>query len=158
MQRSSERSARIESLSSSPFVRPCWYGVPCLIYTKYDIMPPTRAAPKLTRKGVRFIGGSLEALRAFPAEVRRALGTDLDAVQAGETPSNWDSFTEVGPGTMELRQKDSDGWYRVMYVAKFEEAVYVLHAFQKKTNRTSRQDVDAGIKRYKEMLEKRKSS
>ncbi|AUL66069.1 type II toxin-antitoxin system RelE/ParE family toxin [Escherichia coli] len=63
----------------------------------------------------------------------------------------------MGPGVREIRTRDADGIYRVMYVAKFEEAVYVLHCFQKKTQTTSQSDIDLAKRRYKELVQERKN-
>ena len=61
----------------------------------------------------------------------------------------------MGPGTKEIRINLDDGWFRVMYVAKFEEAVYVLHCFKKKTSETSKKDKDLTAARYKELVQER---
>ncbi|EEW8205116.1 type II toxin-antitoxin system RelE/ParE family toxin [Escherichia coli] len=63
----------------------------------------------------------------------------------------------MGPGVREIRTRDADGIYRVMYIAKFEEAVYVLHCFQKKTQTTSQSDIDLDKRRYKELVQERKN-
>lgn len=83
-------------------------------------------------------------------------------VSSGELPTDWKSMSDVGPGTYELRIHPSDvgenRTFRVLYVAKFAEAVYVLHAFEKKTRSTSKHDLDIGRSRYRQMLLNRKSS
>ena len=61
----------------------------------------------------------------------------------------------IGSGVKEIRITDSDGIYRVIYVAKFEEAIYVLHAFKKKTQKTSPPDLDTAKRAYKQVLEER---
>ncbi|WP_202385003.1 type II toxin-antitoxin system RelE/ParE family toxin, partial [Escherichia coli] len=66
-------------------------------------------------------------------------------------------FLIIFPGVREIRTRDADGIYRVMYVAKFEEAVYVLHCFQKKTQTTSQSDIDLAKRRYKELVQERKN-
>lgn len=95
-----------------------------------------------------------EDLRAFPQPVRYKAGVQLRAVQRGEDPADFKPMSTVGRGTFEIRIR-TGGTYRIFYVAKFEEAVYVLHAFQKKTQRTSGQDIEVGRQRYKEMLRHR---
>ena len=70
----------------------------------------------------------------------------------------WRPFPEVGPGANEIRIDCADGWFRVMYVAKFEEAVYVLHSFQKKTRKTNRGDVEIARTRYRAVVQERKTS
>src|SRR5262245_13357134 len=92
-------------------------------------------------KPVVFLGDSLERLRTFSAEARRDAGFQLDRVQRGLNPDNWKPLRIVGSGVKEIRVRDASGAYRVIYVATFADAVYVLHAFQKKTQRTSPRDL-----------------
>ena len=73
----------------------------------------------------------------------------------GLDPDDWKPFDIVGPGTKKIRINLDDGWFRVMYVAKFEEAVYVLHCFKKKTPVTSKKDKDLSSARYKELIKER---
>ncbi len=80
----------------------------------------------------------------------------MGKVQAGLDPADWKPFDEVGAGTREIRIREASGVYRVMYVAKFEEAVYVLHCFQKKTQVTSRQDRVIAAARYRAVVNTRK--
>ena len=75
------------------------------------------------------MGSSYADLLAFPAASGREAGFQLGKVQAGLEPSDWKLFDDVGAGTKEIRIKDAQGIYRVMYVAKFEDAIYVLHCF-----------------------------
>ena len=100
-------------------------------------------------KPIRFLGNSLECLREFPEDVRQDAGYQLDQVQRGRQPSDFKPMPSVGKGVEELRVWDDSGTYRVIYVARLREAVVVLHAFQKKTQRTSKQDLDKGKARYK---------
>ena len=85
-------------------------------------------------KPLEFLGSSLDDLKAFPAEARRAAGFELSFVQRGVEPSDRKPMKEVGTGVMELRVHVLGEW-RVLDVAKFVRAVYVIHAFQKKTLR-----------------------
>lgn len=94
------------------------------------------------------MGSSYEDLLAFPQEARREAGFQLGKVQAGLEPTDWKPFDEVGAGTREVRIKDEGGIYRVMYVAKFEGAIYVLHCFQKKSSATGKQDKTIAETRY----------
>jgi phage-related protein len=80
----------------------------------------------------RFVGDSLEAIRDFPFLARKRAGYQIQRLQDGEKPEDWKPMRVVGPGGGEIRVRDDSGAYRVIYVAKFEEAVYVLHAFRKK--------------------------
>lgn len=104
-----------------------------------------------------WLGSSYEDLFDFPREVNREAGFQLDKVQAALEPDDWQSFEQLGAGTREIRLRDESGIYRVMYVAKFEEAVYVLDCFQKKTQATSKRDKEIAIARYKALLEHRRN-
>jgi len=106
------------------------------------------ADPKL----VEFRGSSLDDLRAFPLAARRDAGHQLDRVQNGEEPDDWKPMNTVGQGVKEIRIRDAAGVFRVIYVAKFADAVYVLHCFQKKTEKTSKADLDLAAKRYRDLL------
>ncbi|MGH8562875.1 MAG: type II toxin-antitoxin system RelE/ParE family toxin [Gammaproteobacteria bacterium] len=99
-------------------------------------------------KSLRFVGPSRDDLWAFPAEVRRAVGFELWQVQRGVLPSDWKPMPAVGPGAYEIRIHVLGEW-RVLYVAKFSDAVYVLHAFHKQTKRTRHEDIELARKRYK---------
>ena len=91
-------------------------------------------------KQIRWVGSAYDDLLAFPKDARKAAGFQLGKVQAGLEPADWKPFDDVGVGTREIRIRDASGIYRVMYVAKFEEAIYVLHCFKKKTEATSKRD------------------
>jgi phage-related protein len=108
-------------------------------------------------KEIRWIGSSYRDLLAFPRDARKEAGFQLGKVQAGIDPTDWKPFDEVGEGTREIRIKDERGIYRVMYVAKFEEAIYVLHCFQKKTQSTSTQDKTIAEARYRAVASTRKA-
>jgi phage-related protein len=107
-------------------------------------------------KEIRWVGSCWDDLRAFPDDARREAGFQLGKVQAGLEPADWKPFDDVGAGTKEIRVRDSNGIYRVMYVAKFDEAIYVLHCFQKKTQVTSKQDKAIAAARYRAVLSARK--
>ena len=107
-------------------------------------------------KEIRWVGSSYDDLLAFPKAPRKEAGFQLGKVQAGLEPADWKPFDEVGAGTREIRIADSKGIFRVMYVAKFEEAVYVLHSFQKKTQATPKQDKDIAAARYRAVVNARK--
>ena len=100
-------------------------------------------------KTLYWLGTSLEDLKAFPADVRVEAGTALRLVQQGVEPQDWKPMPDVGKGAREIRIRDQAGAFRVFYVVESGDAVYVLHAFQKKTQRTSKQDLDMGKARYK---------
>ena len=100
-------------------------------------------------KPIQWMGSSLNDLLAFPDEAKREAGYQLHRIQQGLDPEDWKSFPAVGPGVKEVRISIARGIYRIMYVAKFEDAVYVLHSFVKKTQRTAKSDVDIAKARYK---------
>jgi phage-related protein len=106
-------------------------------------------------KPIQWLGSSLEDLSNFPESARRKAGFQLRAVQSGEDPSDFKPMSVVGAGVQEIRIRAEDA-YRIFYIARFEEAVYVLHAFQKKTQKTSKLDIEIGQKRYQQMLQYRK--
>ena len=103
------------------------------------------------RKPVEFRGSSLDDLRAFPVTARREAGYQLDQVQQGHEPDDWKPMPGIGSGVQEIRIRDAAGAFRVIYVAKFADAVYVLHCFKKKTLKTSKTDVDLAEKRYRDL-------
>jgi len=88
-------------------------------------------------KPVEFRGSALADLRKFPDDARREAGFQLDLVQCGRDPLDWKPMTSIGGGVREIRVREATGAFRVIYVAKFEAAIYVLHRFQKKTQATS---------------------
>ena len=101
-------------------------------------------------RSIVFLGRSLEALREFPASAKRASGYELDKVQRGFDPRDWKAMPSIGPGVREIRIRVEGAW-RVVYVANRGDAVYVLHAFQKKTQRTAKQDIVAIKSALKEL-------
>ncbi len=102
-------------------------------------------------KPVIFIGDALESLRAFPERARRNAGFQLDRIQRGFDPDDWKPMTTVGSGVREIRIRDISGAYRVIYVASIAEAIYVLHAFQKKSQRTPPRDLTIAKARLAEL-------
>ena len=101
-------------------------------------------------KPLNFIGSSLDDLRNFPYEARRAAGFELYSVQCGLEPSDWKPIPIIGYGAKEIRIHVLGEW-RIIYVAKFDDAVYVLHSFQKKTRKTNQKDIELARKRYKQI-------
>lgn len=101
-------------------------------------------------KALRFIGTSLDDLKDFPTAARRAAGFELHALQCGFLPSDFKPLLNVGPGAYEIRIHAQGEW-RVIYVAKLSEAIYVLHAFHKKTQQTRQVDIALAAKRYRQM-------
>ncbi len=101
-------------------------------------------------KPLKFLGSSLDDLRNFPDEARRTAGFELYAVQSGVEPSDWKPIPTVGKGVREIRIHALGEW-RIIYVAKLADAVYVLHSFQKKSRKTARHDIEVARHRFKFM-------
>jgi len=101
---------------------------------------------------VRFLGDSLQCLRDFPKGVRHDAGYQLDKVQRGDQPDDFKPMPAIGKGVEEIRVLDSTGAYRVIYMARRPEAVYVLHAFQKKTQATPKNDLQIAKRRLRQLL------
>ena len=117
-------------------------------------MPPSE-------KPINWRGTSLRDLTdesLFTQNARREAGRQLSQVQFGLDPDHWKPFHEIGSGVREIIVDQQDGWYRVMYVAKFAEAVYVLHCFKKKTNATSKQDKALAKARYDGVIAERNAT
>jgi phage-related protein len=106
---------------------------------------PGRREP---RRQLCWVGSSLEDVRGFSAKVRRIIGFELDAVQRGMEPADWKPMTSVGLGVREIRIHVA-GEHRVLYLTRFDEAVYVLHAFEKKSQRTAKKDLALAEARYR---------
>lgn len=112
----------------------------------------------MEEKPIDWRGSSLRDIKddnIFTQSARREAGRQLGQVQAGLEPDRWKPFDDIGAGTKEIIINLDDGWFRVMYVAKFSEAVYVLHCFKKKTNTTSKHDKDVAATRYKAVTQER---
>lgn len=105
----------------------------------------------LPSKPIEFVGDSLDALRRFPEVARRRAGYQLDRVQQGLEPHDWKPMSSIGAGVREIRIREERGAFRVVYVTKFGETVYVLHCFQKKTQKTSSTDIEIATRRYREV-------
>ena len=101
---------------------------------------------------IKFCGNSRANLRSFPEDARREAGQQLFQVQMGGDPDDWKTMDSVGPGVREIRIRDEGGIFRVMYVAKFSDAIFVLHCFQKKTQKTAPGDLALAKRRYKELV------
>jgi phage-related protein len=97
------------------------------------------------------MGDSLARLREFPKAARQAAGYQLDRIQRGLEPDDWKPMKAIGPGVRELRIRDRSGAFRVIYLAALADRVAVLHAFQKKTRRTAKFDIEAAAKRFREL-------
>ena len=108
-------------------------------------------------KSLKFSGSALADLRAFPESARREAGFQLDQVQHGMEPDDWKPMSGIGAGVTEIRVRDTSGIFRVLYVAKLPHAIYVLHCFQKKTQKTSLADIELAKTRYRHLIEEIKN-
>jgi len=99
-----------------------------------------------------FLGSSLADLRRFPSSVQHDMGRQINRVQQGLEPLDFKPMQSVGAGVYEVRVRDTSGAFRVLYISKFEDAVYVLHAFQKKTPKTAKTDIALAAQRYKDLI------
>ncbi|MDP1538002.1 MAG: type II toxin-antitoxin system RelE/ParE family toxin [Burkholderiales bacterium] len=106
-------------------------------------------------KPIHFLGDSLRRLRDFPDAARQDAGLQLDKVQRGEQPDDFKAMDTIGSGVGEIRVREAAGVFRVIYLARFAEAVYVLHAFQKKTQATAKKDIDLARARHAQLIRSR---
>ena len=103
-------------------------------------------------KPVEFLGDSRDALLQFPRSSRRNAGFQLDKVQRGLDPDDWKPLKTVGAGVAEIRMRDAAGAYRIIYIARLADAIFVLHCFRKKSRRTSAGDIEVARGRYKQLM------
>jgi phage-related protein len=101
----------------------------------------------MSERPLVWLGSSLTDLRAFPVDARRAAGYQLRRIQLSLMPSDWKAVPSIGTGVYEMRIH-ADVEHRVFYVARFNEAIYVLHAFEKKTRQTRSADIEIARRRY----------
>ena len=101
---------------------------------------------------IEFLGDSLDALRRFPQTARRAAGFQLDKVQRGFEPDDWKPMKSVGQGVEEIRVRQASGAYRIIYLARLRDAVFVLHCFEKKSRRTAPGDIELARQRYRQLM------
>jgi phage-related protein len=114
----------------------------------------------IDEKPLRWLGASYRELTSFPPLARSQAGYDLGRLQVGQEPADWKPMESVGPGAREIRIRTFDGGvvqHRVICVAKYQDVIYVLHAFGKKTEQTSPHNLHVARARYREMLEDRQS-
>jgi phage-related protein len=109
----------------------------------------------MSDKPLWWVGTSLEDLRAFPEAARREAGYQLRRLQAGLLPDDWKPMASIGAGVAEIRVH-SGVEHRVFYVAKFEEAIYVLHAFEKRTRQTRQADLTLARRRLADLIRTRR--
>ncbi|WP_437887535.1 type II toxin-antitoxin system RelE/ParE family toxin [Phytobacter sp. V91] len=107
-------------------------------------------------KDINWHGSSLNDLTAFPKDVRRDAGFQLDKIQHGREPADWKYINGCGVGTIEIRLHGDNGEFRVAYVAKFADAIHVLHCFHKKTQKIPMKDIAIIKARYKAAVDEGK--
>jgi phage-related protein len=103
-------------------------------------------------KDICFLGNSLKCIREFPQDVRHDAGYQLDKIQRGQQPDDFKPMPSIGKGVEELRIWDDAGTFRVVYTARLADTVFVLHAFQKKTQATSKRDIEIAKERFAQLL------
>lgn len=103
-------------------------------------------------KTIAFLGNALDELRGFPEDARQDAGYQLDKVQRGEQPDDFKPMPSIGKGVEEIRIWADNGTYRVIYTARLANSVYVLHAFQKKTQATPKRDIEIAKARFNELM------
>lgn len=108
----------------------------------------------MTGKAILWLGSSRQDLQAFPSDARRLAGFQLRQIQEGVEPADWKPMSTIGPGVREIRVHTALE-HRVCYIAKFAEAIYVLHAFEKRTRKTSQRDLDLARQRYQALVAQR---
>src|SRR6478736_9563799 len=113
--------------------------------------------PATALADVVWLGDALEVLRGFPAPVQGDLGYALFQVQLGQMPPDSKPMKTVGPGVYELRDQDDGAWYRVFYLKKIADVIYVLHCFEKRTAQTERKDIEVAKERLKRLNEQKRA-
>jgi phage-related protein len=104
-------------------------------------------------KEIEFLGDSLKVLSDFPKSARQDAGRQLLRVQKGQVPDDFKPMPTIGKGVEEIRVRDESGAYRVIYTARLADAVYVLHAFQKKTQMTAKRDIEIARRRFGQLMQ-----
>jgi phage-related protein len=107
-------------------------------------------------KTVAWLGTALADLRGFPADAQRDAGFELRRVQQGLDPNDWKPMLSIGPGVREIRIHTGLE-HRVFYVASFAEAMYVLHAFEKRTRKTPKHDLQRAQDRLRALVNRRRT-
>ena len=102
-------------------------------------------------RSIIWLGTTLDDVKAFPAKARQAAGYQLSKVQDGQEPTDWKPLKTVGNGVKEIRLSEAGGAFRVVYIVVKGRSIYVLHAFPKKTQKTSQRDINLAKQRYREV-------
>jgi phage-related protein len=108
-------------------------------------------------KEIIWVGSSYKDLLSFSEQAKQDAGYQLHRVQNGLEPEDWKPFQTVGSGVKEIRLNDDGNAFRVMYIAKFADRIYVLHSFKKKTQKTSMKDITISKVRYKAIIKEEMS-
>ncbi|MGA9069483.1 MAG: type II toxin-antitoxin system RelE/ParE family toxin [Terracidiphilus sp.] len=103
-------------------------------------------------KVLRFLGDSRNVLREFPKDARQEAGYQLERIQTGLPAEDFKPMQPIGAGVEEIRIAEESGAYRVIYTARLAEAIYVIHAFQKKSRTTSQRDVEIARERFRQLM------
>jgi phage-related protein len=106
-------------------------------------------------KSLEFVGNAREELLSFPREIYREIGFQLDRLQMGKPADDVKPMTTIGAGVFELRVRDASGAYRAIYVTKYLDTVFVLHCFQKKTQKTAKSNLDLARERLQIVLQRK---
>lgn len=105
---------------------------------------------------MHFVGSSRDDPRELPEDARETAGYQLFKVQQGKEPDDWKPMPTVGAGVQEIRLWEESGTYRILYVARFEEALYVVHVFEKRSQKTPQRDIQLAKERYADLVRWRK--
>lgn len=105
-------------------------------------------------KTIELLGDSLQIIRLFPDRARHAVGGQFYRLQEGKDPTNWKPFSTIGPGVREMRVREESGAFRAIYLMTISDAVYVLHAFQKKTQKTVKHEIETARMRFRALTSK----
>lgn len=105
--------------------------------------------PKVKEAAIAWEGDSREVISSFPDDVKQNLGFQLRLLQEGEEPLDYRPMRSIGSGVFELRDEDERSWYRVIYLSRVGDVIYVLHCFEKKSRETPRNDLETAKQRLK---------
>jgi len=106
---------------------------------------------ELVLKIIHWYGNTLDTVQKFPKSVRVAIGSELYLLQLGEKPVDSKPMASIGRGVREIRVRDNKRAFRVLYLVQYKKGIHVLHAFQKKTQRTSKPDLEIGKSRFRQL-------
>ena len=100
-----------------------------------------------------WVGDAKEVLTSFPQDIKSVFGYSLRRVQKGLLPDcNARRMESIGKGVWELKASDERKWYRLIYLARIGNALYVLHAFEKSSRKTDRRNLETARSRLQLVL------